>query len=593
MNNTDRQNNPRSLWRMFYALGAPIVHELPFFIITSSYFFLLDTFTSILYKVSHNMPVIDGALAETLGMSMFFSYVVTVLAYITKNKYIKYSIYGSVFLLMLIDFFLIANVKARIGAEAIRLVAETNQREAGEFFITYLTRPESYRAYIKVVIFLITFIGLQCIKIFKKREVSRRLKTISSVVASIMILYGVICMCIHSYMFTLNTTELMMSFTEGTRFTDPISRLIVAGKTLSVSGNEVNKAIEANKAVTDIKSTDDTPLNIIVVVGESFIKWHSPMYGYPLNTTPHMLEEASHGNLFAFDNVTAPASQTSLVIKNIFSCNSISHNEMWYDHPMITSVFKQAGWNVYLWDNQRDYMQGSMWTFALNSFLYAPEVMKVAYTDTNNQSYDYDGQLIDSFKHDMSHNRNFVIFHLMGQHAKAKERYPEGTQFEHFTADSIRRTDAYLDKVKKTIIAEYDNATLYNDYVVSKVFDMCRNSNSIVIYFSDHGEEVYDYRDQYCRNLSNDMNEDFIKYMFHVPFFVWVSPKFKEQNPDIVNAIEQAKNKKFETDNLCQMLFSIGHISTNEYKPDRDVLNPDYKQTHRYAYKASILYPID
>ena len=37
--------------------------------------------------------------------------------------------------------------------------------------------------------------------------------------------------------------------------------------------------------------------------------------------------------------------------------------------------------------------------------------------------------------------------------------------------------------------------TLYNDYVLKNIIDLFRDKNTVVLYFSDHGEEIYDYRD--------------------------------------------------------------------------------------------------
>ena len=45
--------------------------------------------------------------------------------------------------------------------------------------------------------------------------------------------------------------------------------------------------------------------------------------------------------------------------------------------------------------------------------------------------------------------------------------------------------------MKNKTIADYDNATLYNDIVLSKIVDLFRQQEAIVIYLSDHGEDCY------------------------------------------------------------------------------------------------------
>ena len=41
-------------------------------------------------------------------------------------------------------------------------------------------------------------------------------------------------------------------------------------------------------------------IDIVVVIGESFNKYHSSLYGYSHNTNPNLLEERRKGNLYVF-----------------------------------------------------------------------------------------------------------------------------------------------------------------------------------------------------------------------------------------------------------------------------------------------------
>lgn len=43
-------------------------------------------------------------------------------------------------------------------------------------------------------------------------------------------------------------------------------------------------------------------------------------------------------------------------------------------------------------------------------------------------------------------------------------------------------------------IAEYDNATCYNDALIGEVISHYRHANAVIVYLSDHGEETYDWR---------------------------------------------------------------------------------------------------
>ena len=51
-------------------------------------------------------------------------------------------------------------------------------------------------------------------------------------------------------------------------------------------------------------------------------------------------------------------------------------------------------------------------------------------------------------------------------------------------------------------MAHYLNAIRYNDLVVDRIIRLFDHRNAVVIYFSDHGEEVHNFREQTCRTIS-------------------------------------------------------------------------------------------
>ena len=96
--------------------------------------------------------------------------------------------------------------------------------------------------------------------------------------------------------------------------------------------------------------------------------------------------------------------------------------------------------------------------------------------------------------------KNKVVFlHLMGCHTEYRKRYPH--DFEQFKGAK--------DKQGKTVDA-YDNAVYYNDFVIDSMFSLLRDYSQLhpdvrisALYFSDHGENVYDEGD-YCGHNYSD-----------------------------------------------------------------------------------------
>ena len=74
---------------------------------------------------------------------------------------------------------------------------------------------------------------------------------------------------------------------------------------------------------------------------------------------------------------------------------------------------------------------------------------------------------------------------------------------------------ADLNEQRRSILADYDNAVLYNDSIVYQIVKRFENKDAIVIYMPDHGEECYEgNRGFICRNHSAAIDYDLARYEF-------------------------------------------------------------------------------
>lgn len=315
-------------------------------------------------------------------------------------------------------------------------------------------------------------------------------------------------------------------------------------------------------------SCESDSLLVVFVLGESYIKSHNGLYGYRLNTTPLLNEEKMKDNLYVFDDVVSPYTLTANAMKTIFYTNDYS--EPWYKSVFFPQLFRIAGFEVDMWDNQRPFGTNECFCFDYFYTIYNEELRKYSYSNVSEQKFKYDGALIDDYiqqSFDLDCKR-MVIFHLWGQHFDFKERFPSYATDIHFRGSDV----------KSEYVAMYDNACVYNDKVVSEIIDMVRDKKSVVVYFSDHGEEVYDYRD--CcgrRNAEPGMEKEFLKYQAEVPFMIWCSDKYKEAYPEIIEDIKASVDKPFITDNVCQVMFHLAGLKSPWYNEERDLLSDKYK----------------
>ena len=90
----------------------------------------------------------------------------------------------------------------------------------------------------------------------------------------------------------------------------------------------------------------------MLVIGESYNKHHSALYGYRLPTTPLQQRRKDGGELFVFDDVVSPWNITSNVFLDIFSvweCGMASRID---DMPLFPVLFRRAGYSVNFFSNQ-------------------------------------------------------------------------------------------------------------------------------------------------------------------------------------------------------------------------------------------------
>lgn len=322
-------------------------------------------------------------------------------------------------------------------------------------------------------------------------------------------------------------------------------------------------------------------LTVVYVLGESYIKSHAHLYGYELPTTPYLDKEKEFGRLFVFSDVVAPFNLTYKVEKNTFFCNSIADGEHWASSPSFMQLFKKAGFFVGFYDNQRG-GKGFKLEDIDGSRIYNKDVARLSFSDIAEHSCEYDADFIEDVQKRgiPTASRSLHVYHLMGQHGPASQRFPQ--QFNKFKAQDIMRQLSFLNNKNKSAIATYDNATLYNDYVLHRIIEMYKDKNAALVYMSDHGEEMYDYRNSAGRAKAiKGMEAQMAYHQFGVPFVIWLSDTYKAGHPDKVKAINSALDRPFMTDNIAQVLFDLACLKTPYYKADRDLISPQFKPRKR------------
>lgn len=524
----------------------------------------------------------DTIVYVHLCRALAVSYLFTCIVYYSHKKWIKVLFYVLGCTLFGVNVFLWLVFHKIIDPSIINPIIETNKQEASEFFQTFLFDKKGI---ISIAIICFTIIVICFMERYREQICIRLLshKLLCKTVDVIVVLGSVVGFfnfSVYKSIFSAITTD-QMNIGDPMPY-DSFTASIFSIQSVRLAKNEIKKTVDLTEQCKPGYIEDKDSLNIILIIGESYIKRHAAIYGYYLPTTPNMTREENSGNLFSFSNVIAPFSGTSAVIRNVLECNSIAMKEPWFRSMYFPTILRKSGFHVAFWDNQRDDFTKGVDTYTLDALLYNPKLSRITYNATNHQSFRYDDELIKDYETKKSLAKyNFQIFHLWGQHIDAKDRYPHD-KFSRFSAKDIRNNAPYMTESKKQDIANYDNATYYNDFVINHIINLYRNKNTVLVYFSDHGEEVYDYRDSKGRvEAASGQERNWLKYQFEVPFVIWCSDKYRALHPDVVRRIKASLNRPFMTDNTCHLLFDLAGLKTIYYRPERDLISPKFKPSKR------------
>ncbi len=266
-----------------------------------------------------------------------------------------------------------------------------------------------------------------------------------------------------------------------------------------------------------------------------------------------------NGELLFLRNAITISDFTHGAMESVFSLDSV--RTQLTSKPLFPSCFKNAGYFTSMYDNQY-FVKPQM------NFLSNASVSEAMFNKRNTKRYKYDGDMIKDIQ--VENKPTLYVIHLQGQHYTYNARYPKS--FEYFTPsqyDSKRFTDE-----QRLHLSEYDNVTRYNDYVVNELIKKFENTNTILIYFSDHGEELYEQSD-----YNGHGNSPFVKdlsYQIRVPFIVWMSKSYKAANMELFKKVKKCEAYPIITDDISHLLLDISGVRTKDFNPTRSFVNDKY-----------------
>lgn len=321
-----------------------------------------------------------------------------------------------------------------------------------------------------------------------------------------------------------------------------------------VEGDYGHEIVTSNVGI--VADASKAPQKVVVIIGESLSRSHCSVYGYEKQTQPYLESLVADSSMVVFDQPTAPALHTIEVFKYIIGTWNGEPDRNWYECPTFLEIARRSGYRLSWISNQSP------------KGVYDNPVKKIAdYCDRlcftgngmngsagMNKSDGKDGLLIPMTKKWIDDVKDLSVIHLMGSHVAYHLRYPKEYD-KFFTSDYDRPT-----KRERSVLKCYDNSVLYNDMVVHSLMKMYDGQDAVVIYFSDHAQDMFESDSHYFGHGRDNVPAS-VTAAAAIPMMVYMTPEFRVKHPDTEAYIRDVATRPFNTTGLTDMLMKIMHTN--------------------------------
>lgn len=518
-------------------------------------------------NIKNNVPILFDLKKATMATFNFFiAYLLLyfILRFVFKNNYRKILIFILTIILFLnaTDLFLYANFSVQLTPELLNILFETNKNEAKEFILTF------FNIRLSLIIFYILF-SLVTFKFFYK------LKFFKTFLFFSISLFFLVQFSNIDGNYYLRKKHIIKNIIHSySRYRKEMIDL----------NNFLNNFENLTQNITSI-SNEQTEATYVLIIGESFTKYHSSLYGYQRNTNPNMKKLQEQGKLFTFEDVVSPHHFTRETLKKLVSTYAHDSNNSFENSMNIIDIMKKAGFKTYWISNQEDFAFRGAGLSAI-----ANRADNVAFTE-NNYVQDrgekiYDEAilpLLENALNDKSTQKKFIILHLFGSHAAYKYRYPEN--FITFKLDDLPEFFNDLQKKNKEIVNHYDNSLVYNDYIIGTIINKLMDTNSFILYLSDHGQTLY----EDVNDIASPIPTKTLRSV-EIPMIFWASKDYLELHPEIISNLKLALKKPYNSEDIIYTLIDLCNLTYSEQIPEKSIINKNFKPKKRIISSDNDIY---
>ena len=299
------------------AVARPVLRELPLWL-TMVFSFIPMTWAALeFHLIKHHdlelLPMLGSLVTDASVAAVVATVVVWLVSLVPARRVAKWVTYVVVLSLWLVSLFLMRNFNTTFTPQVLQLLLETNRSESTEFLDAWIGAGGTRRAIQITMLTIVLVLVSEWLRQRVARWLQRRVPGgIASVLLAALLLVGLYNMrpLVGSYD-TLDQLELAR---DKYRASDLFSTLHDSVVTLRIQERETAAAIDLTlaEATAGQAHCDADSMDLVLVIGESYNKWHSSLYGYGLDTSPLMQAERDRGLLTVFTDAISPYNLTSV-----------------------------------------------------------------------------------------------------------------------------------------------------------------------------------------------------------------------------------------------------------------------------------------
>ena len=315
--------------------------------------------------------------------------------------------------------------------------------------------------------------------------------------------------------------------------------------------NTLGTELHPTHPAIKVTSADQPPV-VVWIIGESLTNHHCSLYGYEKPTNPLLQKKVENGSAFIFTGVQAAKTYTQQAFQLMMSTYTKSDGDKvkWYNCPTLPDIAKAAGYHTRWISNQSK--KGVFDNIVSQYADLCDTCVFIGNKFAGTTRTSIDGELLPVVKTMLAHpsGKDFYIVHLMGCHGEYEMRYP--STFDRFKESEYANRPEH----QRYKFATYDNAVLYNDYIVSTIMDMVGDREAVVIYAPDHGEDVYE-GNPYIAGHSNIDNPISSKAGHDIPFIIYTTEAYRQRHPDTVQRMKESVSRKFDLEDAPYLMMDF------------------------------------